>query len=118
MKMDEYRARLAEIRKPSKYRAKKTVVDGITFDSKREADRYSDLRVYANMGWITELRLQVRYDLHALGGAKVARYVADFVYRDRNGNEIVEDVKGVRTPLYNLKKKWMKAEHNIDIVET
>jgi len=122
MKMDEYRARLAEIRKPAKYLAKITIEGGKKFRSKKEADRYKELLLLVQSGDIRDLRLQVRYDLHSIGGEKITRYDADFVYFDHDGKQIVEDVKGQRRgqgwDLYVLKKKWMKAEHNIDIVET
>jgi hypothetical protein len=100
----------------NKYGAVKTVLDGIRFDSKREADRYARLRVLALAGHITNLQHQVSYDLHAMGGVKVARYVADFVYRDeRTQRLVVEDVKGVKTRMFQLKAKWLKAEHGIEV---
>lgn len=103
--------------KRQKYGAVKTVLDGIRFDSKREADRYAQLRVLALAGHITALQHQVSYDLHALGGVKVARYVADFVYRDeRSQRLVVEDVKGVKTRMFSLKAKWLKAEHGVTVV--
>ena len=99
----------------AKYRNKKTVVDGIKFDSQREATRYSVLKIMQAAGVISDLRLQVPYVM-TVNGLKICKYVADFVYVDR-GREVVEDVKGMKTPTYNLKKKLMKAVHGIEIQE-
>lgn len=99
----------------AKYRNKKTVVDGIKFDSQREATRYSVLKIMQAAGVISDLRLQVPYVIN-VNGLKICKYVADFVYID-NGREVVEDVKGMKTPTYNLKKKLMKAVHGIEIQE-
>ncbi len=100
----------------SKYGAKKTVVDGITFDSQAEATRYSVLKVIQAAGLIADLRLQVSYQI-TVNGKKVCRYVADFVYIE-NGKEVVEDVKGMKTPVYNLKKKLMEAVFGVVIFES
>ncbi len=100
----------------SKYGAKKTVVDGITFDSQAEATRYGVLKVIQASGLITGLRLQVPYQI-TVNGKKVCRYVADFVYIE-NGKEVVEDVKGMKTPVYNLKKKLMEAVLGVVIFES
>lgn len=104
------------MKRRSKYGAKKTVVDGITFDSMAEATRYSTLKIVQAAGLIRSLRLQVPYDI-TVNGQKVCRYVADFVYIE-NGNEVVEDVKGMKTPVYNLKKKLMKAVFGVVIFES
>lgn len=86
------------------------------FDSKAEAARYATLCLLEMQGIISNLQTQVPFDLMAarqLQGrtvqVKVARYVADFVY-DRDGKEIVEDVKGSITSLAVLKLKWMEAQ--------
>lgn len=103
----------------SKYRARKSVVDGITFDSRAEAARYVELRNMQAAGTISDLELQVRFPLMSTGGAlmitspgypkgRVVRYVADFVYTE-NGQRIIEDVKGVQTPVYKLKKAIMES---------
>lgn len=99
----------------NKYRNKKTVVDGITFDSRREASRYGVLKIMQAAGLITNLRLQVPYVI-AVNGQKICRYVADFVYLE-NSREVVEDVKGVRTREYILKRKLMFAVFGIEIKE-
>jgi len=99
-----------------KYRNVKTTVDGITFDSKRESVRYCELKLLAKARKITNLRLQVPYVMR-VNGEKICKYVADFVYCE-DGNEIVEDVKGMRTREYILKRKLMKAVYGIEIRET
>jgi hypothetical protein len=104
--------------KPSKYRNRKVVVDGITFDSGREAVHYFELTVRLAAGEIRHLRCQPRFDLHAPNGAKVASYVADFSYVDvSTGQTVVEDVKGFRTRHYRQKKKHVEAEYGITVVE-
>lgn len=100
----------------SKYGAVPTVVDGVRFASKREARRFRQLQLLARAGHINALELQPVYHLHALGGVKVARYVADFRYLDeRTGLRVVEDVKGVKTPVFRLKAKWLKAQYGIEV---
>lgn len=100
-----------------KYRAIPTSVDGIRFDSRREAERYQGLKILVRCGEIKNLRLQVPYDI-VINGHKVCKYIADFVYIDNEtGKEVVEDSKGMRTPVYRLKKKLMLAVHGITIVE-
>jgi len=100
----------------SKYNAVKTVVDGIKFDSKKEARRYSQLKLMEKSGAISDLSLQPRFDL-IVSGKKCGFYKADFKYVE-NGKEVIEDVKGILTPVYRLKKKLVKAIYNIDIFET
>lgn len=94
----------------SKYGNKKTVVDNIEFDSQKEAARYVTLRYLLRAGEITDLELQKEFKL------SVCSYYADFVYT-KNGETIVEDVKGFKTATYRMKKKLMKAELGIEIKE-
>lgn len=103
-------------RRRSKYGNIRTEVDGIKFHSRKEAARYEVLRDMNAAGLISDLRLQVSYQI-TVNGAKVCRYIADFVYT-QNGVSIVEDVKGRITDVYRLKKKLMKACLDIDIYET
>lgn len=100
----------------SKYGAQSVVVDGHRFPSKREAARYRLLKLRAAAGDIEGLELQPRYPL-VVNGVKVAVYVADFRYREA-GAVVVEDVKGVRTPVYRLKKKLVSALYGFTIKET
>lgn len=95
-------------KKRPKYGNTPTVIDGQRFASKREAARYQLLKFSQDAGKITDLRCQVPFDLHAPGGQKIGRYVADFTYTwvapDAARQHYVEDAKGVRTPLYKWKK--------------
>lgn len=105
----------------SKYRAVKTTVDGITFASKAEAKRYQELRALELAAQIWDLKLQpvfVLADSVTIAGRKrpALRYVADFAYYTPTGR-VVEDVKGMLTPAYKIKRHLMKAVLGIDIVE-
>jgi hypothetical protein len=101
----------------SKYKAVPCVRDGVRFASQREASRYGELKAAEKAGIISNLELQFPFALH-VGKTIIGRYVADFVYRDSQGRQIVEDCKGMKTPLYNWKKRHMLAEYDIPIVET
>ncbi len=104
--------------RPTKYRAKRTEIDGIVFASQKEARRYQDLKLLERAGEITQLTLQPTFPI-VINGVKVCKYVADFQYVEFGSNEvIVEDCKGFPTPVYKLKKKLVKAIHNVDIRET
>lgn len=106
----------------SKYRSKKTTIDGIEFDSAKEAKRYAKLRALEDAGKIQGLRLQVPFELvpsFECDGVKYRgmKYVADFVYY-RNGKQVVEDCKGFKTAEYKLKKKLMAYINHINIEES
>lgn len=102
-----------------KYRAKKTVIDGVTFASKKEARRYGVLKKLEMAGEIEGLSLQPQYDLHTKNGVKVCAYRPDFVYLDKKtGLLVIEDCKGFLTDIYRLKRKWMLLEYGIEILET
>lgn len=111
--------------KPSKYRSKRTEVDGIKFHSKKEADRYVQLKLLEKAGRISNLRLQERipiriWPLRIAQDAEpvlVAHYVADFVYA-RDGRTVTEDVKGFKTETYKLKKKIVEALYGITVHES
>ena len=115
----------------SKYGARKTVVDGITFDSKKEANRYRELKLLERAGEICNLRLQVPFELipaqyeetgevYTKGKnkgepkrgkciEKAVTYIADFVYYNSDATvRTVEDVKGMRTPAYIIKRKLFR----------
>jgi hypothetical protein len=90
---------------------------GIKFDSLRERDRYILLDAWQSTGVISGLRMQVKYLLiPKQSGERSCSYVADFVY-ERDGETIVEDVKGIKTQLYILKRKLMQFVHGIKVVE-
>lgn len=95
----------------TKYRAIKTELDGITFDSKREAARYAELKMMQHHGVIDRLELQPVYEI-SINGRKVCKYIADFRYFCRARNRwVTEDVKGVQTPVFRLKKKLIEAQY-------
>ena len=120
----------------NKYQAIKTTIDGIEFDSRKEARRYQELMLLQRAGAIRNLQRQVKYvlipaqyDIYARLGKKGQRlkdkkvllerecaYVADFVYEE-NGKTVVEDTKGVKTKDYTIKRKLMLYVHNIKIRE-
>lgn len=105
MKVSEYKDLIR-----SKYHAQKTELDGITFDSKKEAKRYGLLKQLERFGMISNLRRQVSFELQPAytnnQGKKIRAitYVADFVYVE-DGKEIVEDTKGFKTKEYQIKRK-------------
>lgn len=127
--IEQYQEWMAKGQTKSKYRNVKTEVDGIVFDSGKEAMRYGELKMLEQTGEIHELALQVPFRLD-VDGVHVCDYVADFVYYPTpdpspngraqfgEGRMVVEDVKGKRTEMYRLKKKLMLACHGIEIVET
>lgn len=91
----------------SKYRSKRTEIDGISFASKKEAKRYSELKLLERAGHIRQLTLQPRFPLK-VGGQLICTYVADFAYFDQNAR-VIEDSKGFRTREYIIKAKLLKA---------
>jgi len=109
-------------RPSNKYHARKTVVNGIKFDSQHEAERYLVLQDMQSRGLITGLELQKKFELipnqyieKKLVERKIS-YVADFVYMDKNGMH-VEDAKGLKTEVYKIKKKLMLHVWGIQIEE-
>lgn len=106
----------------SKYGNKKTTHNGVTYDSRKEARRSSELSLLEKAGAIQNLQRQVRYELlpsQRIDGKVVERavnYIADFVY-EQDGVTVVEDVKGYKTPEYRLKKKLLLWVHGIHIKE-
>ena len=121
--------------KKSKYHSTKVKLDGMIFDSKKEARRWLELKSLEKAGTISGLERQVKFVLIPTqrepdtigerGGVKKGKviereayYIADFVYFDSYGNEIVEDTKGLRTSEYVLKRKLMLYMHRIRIKET
>ena len=101
----------------SKYRNVKCTYDGRKFDSKAERDRYIELTILLRVQEIRDLKCQVKFPIE-IAGKKICNYIADFTYYDKEGNYIVEDKKGVRTGIYVMKKKLLKAVYGIDIKET
>ena len=103
----------------SKYGNIKTVTsDGIKHDSIREANRWCELLLLQRAGMIQDLQRQVKFELiPKQEGERSVHYIADFVYTE-NGIRVVEDVKGMKTKEYRLKKKMMLYFHGIKIKET
>ena len=124
--------------KPSKWGNKKTVIDGFVFDSRKEARRYSELKILEKAGKIKNLRLQVPFelvpsqyedceDVYTKGKNKGEKkkgkclekavvYIADFVY-ELNGEMVVEDTKGFKTKDYIIKRKLMLFRYGIRVME-
>jgi hypothetical protein len=120
----------------NKYKAIKTCVNGIEFDSRKEARRYQELLLLQRAGVILNLKRQVKYVLipaqyefyerYGKKGQelkpgqrlieKECAYIADFVYEE-NGKEVVEDTKGIKTKDYIIKRKLMLYTHGIRIKE-
>lgn len=107
----------------SKYHSRKITIDGMTFDSIKEAKRYRDLSLLQRAGEISDLRTQVKYTLvpsqkkPSGGTERPVTYTADFVYKDKAGREIVEDSKGMRTQQYIIRRKLMLWVHGIEVQE-
>ena len=99
-------------RSQNKYQAQKTEVDGITFDSRHEAHRYRELKLLERAHEISDLKLQVAFELqpsfqHKGHIIRAIKYIADFTYIDKDGKIHIEDAKGMKTKEYQLKKKLM-----------
>lgn len=120
----------------TKYKNKKVTVNGITFDSHKEARRYGELRLLERSGAITNLARQVEYELIPVQKQtteytdkkgktrhktvvleRAVKYIADFVYFNKNGDIVVEDAKGVRTKEYVIKRKLMLYMYGIKVSE-
>lgn len=91
----------------NKFNAQKTVVDGITFDSRKEARRFEQLKLMERAGQITNLELQPRFPLK-VEGQLICTYVGDFLYVER-GKRVCEDTKGFKTREYINKRKLLLA---------
>lgn len=109
--------------KSSKYGNKSVTFAGEKFDSKRELARWLELKDLEKRRLISKLRRQVPYQIaraYKIQGKRAVqskKYIADFVYVNNRGEQVVEDVKGYRTDVYRLKKHLMYTEHGIDIQE-
>lgn len=125
----------------SKYHSTRKTINGYTFDSTKEAERYVQLSLLERNGVISNLRMQVPFLLIPDQYEKVSyftpkkgiekkrqklverkvEYIADFVYTDKDGNQVVEDVKGYRDGaayrIFAIKRKLMLHVHGIKVVE-
>lgn len=105
----------ANVYSRSKYRSKRTEINGISFASRREANRWAELCLLAKAGKISDLRRQWKIPLTA-HGKLICHYIADFAYLE-NGQETIEDAKGFKTDVYKLKAKLFEAEFGKSIKE-
>lgn len=103
--------------KKSKFNNRKCKINGITFASKKEAERYTGLLLLVRAGEISNLKLQQRIKIF-VNSEYVCTYIADFTYTDKTGKHIVEDAKGLRLPIYILKKRLLFLTQGIEILET
>jgi hypothetical protein len=103
----------------NKYHARKIKApDGQVFDSVKEYHRWGCLRLLERAGAIKDLKRQVKFELiPRIGDERPCNYIADFTYQE-DGKLVVEDVKGVKTDAYKIKKKLMLWVHGIRIKET
>ena len=100
----------------TKYKAHRTKVDGIVFHSKKESLRYSELKLLFRVGEIFDLAIQPEFEFK-LNGKRMFRYIADFSYTNKDGSSVTEDVKGVRTAVYRIKRKIIEEAYGIKITE-
>ena len=117
----QYQQFIGNYTKQNKYHNKKVEYDGIKFDSVKEKNRYIGLKQLERLGVIQNLQRQVKYELQPsfkFNGATIRSitYIADFVYI-QGGVEIIEDVKGIRTKEYLLKKKMFMYKYQKEIKE-
>lgn len=111
----------------SKYQNKKIEIDGILFDSKKEAKVYGELKLLKQSGEIKDFSRQQTFELipsqyEIINGKKKCvekpvQYKADFVVEHLDGEKSVVDAKGMRTPIYVIKRKLMRYLHKINIKE-
>lgn len=99
-----------------KYRNKPTLIDGIVFDSKKEADFYCELKVQKMAGEVLSFERQVVFELqpkykYGKSTIRAIKYIADFVVSYKDGSVEIVDVKGMKTQVYNLKKKMLLYKH-------
>ena len=105
----------------NKYRAQKAMADGITFDSKSERNRYLELKLMERGNLISGLELQPSFKLFCgqtpvkYDSGRHATYKADFRYQDKERGTVVEDVKGMDTPLSKLKRALVAAHYGFKV---
>jgi hypothetical protein len=103
----------------SKYNSKKTIVDGITFDSIKESRRYSELKILKIAGEVDNFNLQPAFLLQEgfkrKDGKKIREiwYIADFEVWYKDGRREIEDVKGMETEVFKIKRKLFEAKYDL-----
>lgn len=123
MSATEFRERGQRRGRGQKYHNKKvTLPDGQVFDSRAEHRHWLYLQALQRAGEISDLQCQVPFVLAPavkLGGRTkpALRYVADFVYRDKAGAQVVADVKGASTDVWRIKRHLMMTVHGIEVME-
>lgn len=106
----------------SKYKSKRVTVDGITFHSKAESDRYLQLKALQEAGEIESLELQPSFTI-TLNDHTICKVMLDFAYKPANKTKldkapdgiVYEDVKGVDTSISRLKRKLLAAQYGIPV---
>lgn len=99
-----------------KYGNKRTIIDGINFHSKKEANRYLELKLLLKRGHIADLELQPSYQI-VLSGIRICKVILDFRYKLIPSNlTVIEDVKGHDTAMSKLKRKMVEAAYGIKVV--
>lgn len=118
---DEYNAQRAQVKR-NKYGARRVIVDGITFDSDREAKRWALLQLRVKAGEITDLERQVKVPLFGRDGPLLTRtgrhmrITLDFAYREHDGRKVYEDSKGMPTRDYEVRRA-VAAAQGVEIIE-
>ena len=115
----EFRALPQKSAKPRRYRNVPVTVDGVRFDSRKEAARWGELKLLERVGEISDLQRQVPFAMK-INGVLICNYVADAVYLDHAGQQVVEDTKSPITrkdPVYRLKRKLLAACHGLEVRE-
>lgn len=110
MSVAEFRTMQAKVAKPTKYKSKATVVDGIRFPSKRQAGHYVDLMRQKRAGLVSYFLMEVPF---RLPGGTI--YRADFVVFYPDGTHRVLDSKGLATPAFKIKKREVEATYPVEI---
>jgi hypothetical protein len=111
----QYQEAIAKPQRGNKYKAQRTLLDGICFDSQAEAHYYAALKLRERAGEVEDVEMQRSYAL-TINGVLVCTYRADFVFWDvAMKRRRVIDVKGVVTPVFRIKQKLMKACHGLEV---
>ena len=116
MSLEQYNYYLKNQKRRSKHNNKKTVIDGITFDSKKEAEYYCKLKILKKAGEIKEFGIQPKYELQPTfrKNGKTHRsitYIADFIITNNDGTTDIVDVKGFETDVFKIKQKLFEYKY-------